>query len=195
MAFDIPELEPQEAVCGDRLQWTRAFDDFPASLWTLTYNFRGNTPTPFDVTATADGDEYSIDVSPTLTASYLPGTYYWSAFVALTSDPTSDRKLVAQGRMVFAINPVDVTAPVDGRSHARKVLEALNALIERSSLTGIQRYTLQAVGRNIDRWPASDLLKMREYYAALVRLEEQQEAIDRGEGAGDQVLVRFRTPR
>lgn len=192
MAFDIPEIEPQEIVCGDRIQWTRTFRDFPATSWTLTYYFRGNAAgAQIDVTATADGSDYSVDIPTTDSATYVPGTYYWQAFVS----QSGDRKLVSEGRLVVKANPSDIIEPVDNRSHARKVLEALNILIERGSLTGIQRYTLQAVGRNVDRWSVTDLLKIREYYVALVKAEEKQEAIDRGESAGDQVLVRFITPR
>lgn len=192
MAFDIPTVEPQEIICGDRIQWTKTLGDFPADEWTLTYYFRGNLAgAQIDVTATADDRDFAVDIPTTDSATYVPGTYYWQAFVS----KSGDRKLVAEGRLVVKANPTDITEPVDNRSHARKVLSALDALIERNALTGIQRYTLQAVGRNVDRWPVDDLLKLREYYASLVRAEEMEEAIARGEAAGDQVLVRFRTER
>lgn len=193
MAFDIPQIEPREAVCGDRFQWTRSFDDFSAAEWTLTYRLLGKKAgSTIDITAVASGGDFSIDVAPEVTAEYTDDVYYWSAFAS----KTGDRKLVAQGRMVLKPDPAGEFAEgKDGRSHARKVLEAIEAVIERRSLTDIQRYTLQAVGRNVDRSPISDLLKLRDYYVGLVKAEEAQEAINRGESNGDLVLARFRAPR
>jgi len=188
MAFSIPEIEPQRVYAGDRLQWTRDFSDFPADEWTLTYYLRSDKAGgQIDIVATADGDEFSVDVSPDTSAAYVPSTYYWSAFVS----SASDRKLVAQGRMEVVQNPSDIYDPTDGRSHARRTLDSINAVIERRATSDQQRYVFQAVGRSVDKMPIKDLLDFRDYYAALVSQEEQAEAIARGEGTGKNVFVRF----
>ncbi len=189
MAFVIPEIEPQEIFAGDRWQWKRTnLSDFPATTWTLTYYLRGNfAGGQVDLAATADGANFEIDVDPAITATYTPGVYYWSAFVS----STDDRKLVGQGRLTVKPNPVDITQPTDGRSHARTVLDALNAVIERRATTDQQRYVFQAVGRSVDRMPIADLLKFRDYYAGLVFAEEQKEKVARGEATGKNILIRF----
>lgn len=189
MAFTIPEIEPESIVAGDRSQWKRTdLSDFPATEWTLTYYLRSNLAGgQIDIAASADGSNYSVDVSPTVSSGYVPGVYYWSAFVS----KTGDRKLVAQGRLTVKPNPTDIYQPVDGRSHARRVLEAIEAVIERRATTDQQRYVFQAVGRSVDRMPIADLLKFRDQYADEVRCEDQKAAIARGESNGRNVLIRF----
>lgn len=191
MAFTIPEIEPQRVYAGDRLQWKRTdLSDFPADEWTLTYYLKSSVAGgSIDIVATADGDDYSVDVSPSTSAGYTAAVYYWSAFVEKTD--SSDRKLIAQGRLEILANPVDVAAPTDGRSHARRTLEAIQAVIERRATTDQQRYVFQAVGRSVDRIPIADLLKFLAVYEAKVKAEEDAEKIARGESTGKNVLIRF----
>lgn len=187
MAFAIPETEPTTVTAGDRLQWKRTdLSDFPADEWTLTYYLRGNKAgAQQDVEATADGDEFEIDVAPSVSAAWVADVYYWSAFVEKNDE--TDRKLIGQGRLVVKENPVDVVQPTDGRSHARRTLEAIEAVIEQRATTDQQRYVLQAVGRSVDRMPIADLLKFRDYYAGLVA---QEDAAANG-GAGRNIKIRF----
>ena len=189
MAFVIPEIEPADVQAGDRLQWTRKnLADFPATEWTLTYYLRSDKPGgQLDIVATADGSYFSVDVAPSETAGWTAGTYYWSAFVS----KSGDRKLVGQGRMVVSEDPSAIVLPVDKRSHARRTLEAIEAVIERRATTDQQRYVFQAVGRSVDKMPIADVLKFRDYYVGLVRQEEEKERIARGEASGRNVLIRF----
>lgn len=189
MAFTVPEIEPERVAAGDRLQWTRKdLSDFPATSWTLTYYLRSDKPGgQIDITATADGVYFSVDVSPTTSANYIPGIYYWSAFVS----KSGDRKLVAQGKIELITNPTDIAIPVDGRSHARRTLDAINAVIENRATTDQQAYAFQAIGRSVTRMPIADLLKFRDYYYAIVKSEDEAMAISRGQGTGRNILVRF----
>lgn len=189
MAFTIPEVEPLKIVAGDRLQWKRTdLTDFPADTWTLTYYFKSNVANgSFEIVAAADGDDFSIDVSPTTSAEYIPAVYYWTAYVS----QAGDRKLASQGRVEVLINPADQTTPVDGRSHARRTLESINAVIEKRATTDQQRYVFQAVGRSVDRMAIKDLLEFRDYYAGLVSDEDAAAAIARGDSTGKNVFVRF----
>lgn len=190
MAFAVPEKEPTKIYAGDRLQWRRTdLADFPADEWTLTYYFTANVAGGnFTIEASADGEDFEVDVAPSETGAYTPSVYYWSAFV---SQSTTDRKLVGQGRIEILPDPSTVQGPVDGRSHNRRTLDSILAVIEKRATTDQQRYVFQAVGRSVDRMPIDDLLKFRDYYANLVKQEEQQAAIDRGEGSGKNIFIRF----
>jgi hypothetical protein len=188
MAFTIPEIEPLNIAAGDRVQWTRTFSDFPATAWTLTYYLRANLPGgQIDITASASGSSYSVDIPTTSTEGYMPGLYYWSAFVSASGD----RKLVAQGRIEILENPAGIVIPVDKRSHARRTLEAIKAVIERRATTDQQAYVFQAVGRSVTKMPIKDLLDFLSYYQAIVTGEERAEKSARGENSGKNVLVRF----
>lgn len=189
MAYTIPEIEPLEVVAGDRVRWKRKdLSDYPASEWTLTYYLRGSgAGHQIDLVAVADGSYFEIDEATTTTAGYIPGVYYWSAYVS----KSGDRRFIGSGRLSIRPNPVDVTQPTDGRSHARRTLEAIEAVLERRATTDQQRYVMQAVGRSVDRMPIADLLKFRDQYAAEVRAEDQAAAVARGEGSGRNILFRF----
>lgn len=183
MAFIVPKTEPTQAIAGDRWQWSRTFAEFPAGDWTLTYYLRGTgAGAQVDIAATSDGDDFSIDVPPDTTAGYVPGVYYWSAFVS----QTGDRKLVGQGRIEVKQNPADITGPVDGRSQNRRIYDAICAVIEDRATTDHQQYVI--MGRSITRMPIDDLLKFRDYYAGLVNSEE---ATTSGSVNRKNILVRF----
>ena len=170
MAYTILFEEPESFAAGDRVQWKRNFSDYPISEgWSLTYYLRGNfAHTPIDITATTSGADFLIDLSPTTTADYTPGTYTWQAFVS----KSGDRKPVGTGRIVIDPSLSDVTTPFDGRSHARKCLEAIEAVLEGRSTHDQQRYVLQAVGRSVDKMPIKDVLALRDYYQTEVQKEE-----------------------
>lgn len=185
MAFTIPEKEPVRIYAGDRLQWKRTdLSDFPATTWTLTYYLRSNIPSAgqIDIVAAADGSDFEVDVDPTVSSEYVPGVYYWSGFVS----SSGDRKLVAQGRLEILQNPTEITSPVDGRSQNRRILEAVEATIARRASSDMQRYVFQAIGRSVDKEPLADLLKLRDYYASLVKQED-----DPTTARGKNVFVRF----
>lgn len=189
MAFTIPEIEPQEIQAGDRIQWKRTnLDDFPADSWTLTYYLRSDQPgSAIDIVATADSLNFEVDVAPSESAAYTPATYYWTAFVS----KSGDRKLVASGRLVIKEDPSQIALPVDGRSHARRTLEALEAVIERRATSDQQRYAFSAVGRSVDKMPIADVLKFRDYYLSIVKQEDAREKVARGESTGKNVFIKF----
>lgn len=169
MAYEIPYAEPASFAAGDRVQWKRTLADFPISEgWTLKYYLRGNfqhDPVVFTATSAAD---YEIDLTAAVTAELTPGVYFWQAYVELGAD----RKLIGEGRMVIGADFSTMTHPHDGRSHARRCLEAIQAVIEGRATTDMQRYALQAVGRSVDKMSIKDLLAFRDYYLAEVNNEE-----------------------
>jgi hypothetical protein len=184
MAFEIPWVEPETVRQGDRIQWKRSLADYPATTWTLTYYFRTNLPTasPIDVVASTLGSDYSIDISPTASRDYLPGVWFWDAYVATTGD----RKTVAAGQLLVTPDFSQIDVPYDGRTQAKRILESINLVIEGRASTDVLRYVMQAVGRSVDKLPISDLLKFRDYWIAEVKAEENA-----GTSKGKNVLIRF----
>lgn len=184
MAFEIPWIEPETIRAGDRLQWKRDLSDYPATSWTLTYYFRTNLPTapPIDVVAVADGTFHSVDISPTSSRDYLPGSWSWEAYAS----KTGDRKTVGAGTLLVTPDFSQIVLPYDGRTQARRTLDSINAVIEGRATTDIMRYVMQAVGRSVDKVPLSDLLKFRDYWLTEVKAEENA-----GSTKGKNVLIRF----
>lgn len=186
MAHDIATTEPTEIIVGDRVQWTKSFSEYPATAesWTLNYYLRANLPGgQINITASASGEEYAVDVSPSVSNGWTPGIYFWEAYVS----KTGSRYKVGEGSITLKPDFSAIELPHDGRSHARKTLDSINAVIEGRATSDIQRYVVQAVGRSIDKMPIADLLKFRDYYFAEVKKEE---GIANG-GRGKNIFIRF----
>lgn len=186
MAHDIATTEPTELVVGDRVQWTKSLADYPATAegWTLTYYLRANLPGgQINLTATASGQDFAIDVAPSESSTWTPGTYFWEGYVS----KSGSRYKIGEGTITLQPDFSAIELPFDGRTHARKTLDAINAVIEGRATTDVQRYVMQAVGRSIDKMPIADLLKFRDYYLAEVKKEES--AVTGGRGKN--IFIRF----
>lgn len=185
MTATVPCNEPPEARAGLTWEWTRSFPDFPASTWTLKYWFKktGSSGANFSITATASGDGYAVNVPASTTAGYTAGDYTWSAQV--TSG--SDAKEVDRGTMKLLAR-YDQAQNLDDRSHARKMLAAIEALLESRGTVDQQEYTIG--DRQLKRMSVDELRSWRDYYRGEVGAEEMGERLRNGQG-GNRLLVRF----
>ncbi len=186
MTAPIPTTEPRAARAGMTWQWRREdLADYPASIWTLKYWFKktGSSGANFSITATADGDAFAIAVSATTTAGYTAGDYTWAAVVTAGSEafPVDSGTLELEPRYDQATN-------LDDRSHARKVLDAIEAVIEGWASKDQESYSIG--GRSLSRTPLDELMKFRDQYRAEVYAEELAENIANG-GGGGKLVVKF----
>lgn len=170
-----------EIIAGDTLDFETSVPDYPKSDgWTLTYKLiprTSGTVISFNASGTADSaDDYRTQVGSTTTDDWAAGEYSWFAYVGLAGE----RYTVDQGTLTILPNPADTTA-YDGRSHARTVLEAIEAVIEGRASKDQQSYSIN--GRSLQRMPIKDLLAFRAQYRAEVEAEDAQARIDSGLGA------------
>jgi hypothetical protein len=165
--MEIATTEPTSLRAGDTWAWTRTLSDYPASAWTLTYYFR-NATAKFDVVATASGDSYSVTVAKASTGK-IPGYYDWTAFV----ESATERYEVGTGRVQVLPNLAADTVH-DGRSFARRMLDAIESALE-SRATGDQLDMISAAtgDRNISR-DKDRLMMMRTQFKLEVSREEQK---------------------
>jgi hypothetical protein len=82
-----------------------------------------------------------------------------------------------------------VVDPSDTRSHARKVLDAIEAAIEGRAGDTVQSYTIG--GRQINKMSADELIKWRNYYLAQVQTEDDAARLENGLPAQNTIRVRF----
>lgn len=185
MSENIPTTEPSKIIAGDTLKWNRQdlSSHYPASLWTLTYALRG--PEKIDITAVADGDFFSVVVAASVTADYKPGSYSWSAYV--TSG--IERYQIDKGTLEICPDLATMPGAYDGRSHAKKVLDSIEAVLENRATKDSEE--IEIAGRKITRMPVEDLLKFRDQYKAEYENELTEEKIANGENTGNQVKARF----
>lgn len=179
--------EPTSLRAGITWQWRREdLGDYPAPTWTLTYYCKrtGAAGAFFSIVATADGTHHAISVAAATNATYVAGTYTWVAVVA----SGTEKHEVDTGE--FEILPrYDVAAALDDRSHARKVLDAIKAVLENRATKDQEEYTI--AGRSLKRTPVEQLVALRDRYEREVASEKAAANLANGLGNHPNVLVRL----
>lgn len=187
MSADIPTSEPSALRIGDTWKWTKTVPDYPATSWTLKYRFK-NAAGGFEITASASGSDYSVMVAAATTGGYTAGAYSWMAWV---EGGSSEKYTVDTGTCTLDPDYRSGTASAafDDRTHARTVLDAIEAVIEGRATKDQQEYEI--AGRRLKRMPVADLLKLRQHYVAEVASQSAAEAIANGLGTGRRIQFRI----
>ena len=180
MARTIPTVEPTQARAGETWDWKRSLSDYPADTWTLAYQFT-NATSKITITASADGFDHLVTAAKAVTALYAAGDY--TGFAQVT-DGTSTYT-VWSGFLEVLPDLSSATA-YDGRSHARKMLDAIEALLEGRGTADQLDLVSSAIGdRSLARKPET-LLPLRDRYKA----EALREEMALRTGTGGRILVR-----
>lgn len=178
----------QTLIAGDTLQFEKSVPDYPASAgYTLKYRLvpRTGAGTAIVVTASASGADYVVNELPATTATWAPGFYSWSSWV----EKASERRTLESGQIEIKPDPATTGAPLDSRSHARKVLDAIEAVLEGRASVDQQEVTL--AGRSLKLTPIADLLALHDKYVAMVRREDDAARVAAGLPSRNRVLTRF----
>lgn len=187
-ASEIPVNEPPEARAGLTWQWRREdlSDDYPASSWTLKYYLKqlGTGGAHIEITATADGDLFAVLVAASTTQGYTAGKYSWAAVVTGGSSEVYE---VDRG-VLNVLARYDQANALDDRSHARKMVDAIEALLENRATIDQQEYTIGA--RHLKRMTVEELTTWRDYYRSQVFQEDMVERARNGQG-GNRFVVKL----
>lgn len=185
----VPETEPTSFIAGDFTTWKRADlgADYPPSSYTLSYKARleGSGSTVITITATTSGSDFLVELSSTTTGAYTAGVYHWQAYITRNSD--SARVTIDEG--TFTVEANRSTATTDPRTHAAKVLAAIEAVIEGRASQDQMSYSIQ--GRQLSRTPIADLLLLRDKYKDEVKAEIAAERLAAGLPSKRRILTRF----
>jgi hypothetical protein len=185
---NYPTTEPDTLIAGDRWAWKRSdLTDYPVASYALKYSARleGDGTDEIEISASESGTDYIVEVAAATTANYTAGVYHWQAYITRSSD--SERVTIDSG--TFEVKPNRDAATDDPRSHVKKVLDAIDAVIEGRASKDQESYSIE--GRSLSRTPLADLVEFREKYAALYAQEQKEEAIANGEGHNGKILVRL----
>ena len=193
---NYPTAEPSLLVAGDRFTWRRddLANDYPVGTFALSYEFHkdsggSGTDKRFTITAIEADSTYYIEVNSPTTADFETGDYIWEAYITRTSD--SQRIMVDSGRTEITPNLANTTA--DLRSHAKKVLDAIEAVIE--GRASIDQSSMSIAGRSLSRTPLADLQELRASYKAEYLQEIKKARIRNKQGSGNTIKVRFGSNR
>lgn len=194
--------EPSEIFIGDSLTWIRRnvqavyendngtidTEDIKASEgWTLKYVAVGRLGI-ISITASADddnADDFKFSVAAATTGAYVAGDYEYQ----VVATKTTTRYTIATGRVTAKDNIAGRSALYDNRSHAKKVLDAIEAVLE--SRATKDEMSISIAGRELSRTSIPDLIKFRMAYKAEYEAEVAAAQIDAGLSAKNKILTRF----
>jgi hypothetical protein len=166
----VPTTEPTTIRAGDLLSWSKTLSDYPASAgWALSYTLI-NASSKITINASASGADHLVSVAAATTGSYSAGGYTWIARVTKATEVYT----IGQGSMQILPNLASLST-FDGRSHAKIMLEAIEAAIQgRASATQLR---MSINNRSIEYLSPTELIKWLSFYRAEVAKEAQAETI------------------
>lgn len=155
---------PTVITAGLTFKIKLSFDNFPASNWQGTLMLRG--PSTINIQATACGDSFIFYADAATTAAWKPGDYWFAVRGSSGDDVIEMRK----GEIAIAPDIANVPTGFDGRTYAERVLEAIDAVIEKRASMDQQSYRIN--DRELSRTPIADLLTLRNQFRAEVNREK-----------------------
>lgn len=155
---------PGKIIRGEKVEWTVDLTDYPPSEgWSLVYVFRGNTAgASFTVTATTDGDSYVLSFTNATTTGKPLGRYDYQSYVT----DGSEKIYIETGALHLLQDLATATAPFDGRSSDEIALAAIDAVLKNKATKDQLSYQIGDMA--LSRYPISDLLALRDFYASRV---------------------------
>ena len=186
MTIQPDQGEPTTLILGNTWTWRR--DDLVTAGfalsdgWAMSYRVTGAAGA-YGFSGTNDGNGWLVNVLPSAQNTFVAGQFTLVGFMTLGGDR---RQFLSMG---LTVNPDPALGSVDLRSHARKVLTNIEAVLEGRATLDQMSYTID--GRRLDRTPLADLMNMRDRYRRDVARETQAEQVSQHKGNRRRVLTRF----
>ena len=166
---------PKQITAGLSLKCEVISSEYPAPDWTLTAHIRGSKS--IDLISLAQGTAHLFAATATETASYDAGDYA----VTVRAKKGDDVFEIESGSLIISADLGAVGDGHDAKSHARKVLTAIEAVIEGRASKDQESYTIN--GRSLTRTSIADLLTLRDRY-------KKEAAAEANGGKGGKLLRR-----
>lgn len=188
---NYPTQEPDRLVTGDRFAWQRPdlVSDYPLADYTMTYHFSqdsgGGGTHHFTLSSTEADNNYYFEKPSSETTSLVAGDWKWQLYAIRTSD--SQRITIDYGITKFTLGELDTNN--DLRTHAKKVLDAIEAVIEGRATIDQSSFSLG--GRSLSRMSVDELMTFRDRYKAEYLKEVKLARIRNKQGSGNTIKVNF----
>ena len=170
---------PSSITAGTTFDRTVIQTAYPAPDWAVVAYLRG--PQSIDIESVGAGASHRFTVPATDTALWPTGDYWFSIRASNGTEVVE----VDSGQTTIKPDLASLDAGHDGRTHVQKVLDAIEAVLEKRATLDQQRYTIN--NRELWRTPIPELLMLRDRYRAeLRRMKSKGNLFDQ------HVRVRFR---
>lgn len=179
---------PPVIIAGDTVSWKVPQGDFAPGTYSLKYDFvpvsgtRLSCPdTNSTVTNNGDGT-WTVELGKNFTTALVDEVRY--EYFAYVTETVGGAHIytIDSGEIFVRFDPRTATAGFDGRSHARKSLDAIEAVMAGKATLDQQAYSI--AGRSLSRYSFAELVTARDYYRREVAAENRQAKIARGENPG-----------
>jgi len=179
---EILSTVPTVIRAGDTVKWKKSFPDYPSSEWQLGYVIY-NASNRYEVSATAQADgSFLIEISATSSSGFASGEYSWIARVTKGTETYT----IDAGTIEILPNP---TVATDERSHIKKVLDAIQRVIEGRATRADLDYTIG--DKRVRSMTVEELYTAWRKYKLMYEQELQAERLRKGLGTNRIVRVRF----
>lgn len=157
---------PQKFRAGDNLLFTESLEDYPASIYNLTYTLI-NAFHKLTLVATASDDDFIVSLSPTETENFNMGDYAYIAHVT----KLGEKKEVLNGNISILPNLSNIEN-LDTRTFAQKMVERIEAVLSGEGTIEQKQYTIN--GRTLISRELTELQEMRQKYKLEINKDESK---------------------
>lgn len=173
---------PTKIDAGLTAAWVLETPLYPAADgWTIQYEMV-NAAEHISFSSTTEDGRHKVIVSAATTGAWTPGEYMFQAVAVKGLE-----KYLVEGGSVIVVP--SFSESFDARPHCKKVLDAVEALLEGKAGKDVAKYIIGS--RRLDHYTFPELLVLRDKYQAEWRRWQQGEKLRQGIGGGGNVLVRF----
>ena len=160
-----------------------------ASDWVMTYYLRG--PVALDLTASADGKNWSTTLTATASIGLTAGVYAWTARIV----KAVERITIGSGQSVITPDLTSLTGVFDPRSKAQIALEACESAMATFNATGGKVKKYEIAGRTMEFQTIGDLMTLHSFWKAKVMSELSSQSVANGLGNPRNLYTRFQRPQ
>ena len=185
MTATIPLQEPDRLVIGDTAKWRVQEVDYPPATWTITYALV-SPDAQIEITGTDNSDgTHLITAAMATTAAWTAGSYFYQVYAT----SATERFMLREGYMEIVANFADQSAGFDARSHVKKTLDALEAVLLGKASKDQMGYSIN--GRSLQRMSPTELRTWRADYRQQWKQERAEMRASRDLASGRKVKARF----
>lgn len=152
---------PNQIKAGLSLSVLIEADEYPAPKWSALAILRG--PAAIDLQSKPEGTDHAFVQPGADTSQYAPGIYSYS----LRIQSGANVHELEAGTVEILPDLAASSEGHDPRTHAQKVLESIEAVIEKRATRDQQSYQIN--GRSLQRTPIAELLSLRDRYRKEVK--------------------------
>jgi len=197
MSIPIASEEPKQIHAGETVKWTKSLSDYPANDgWQLNYKIQGGASAvdlAFATDVLASGADFAATASSAKTASLNAGATKLKRWLYGYVTKSGEIAKVYFADLLVLPRLDQSSANYDGRTHAQKVLDAIESTLEgiASREEKIIRVNSGGIDKELQFCSVDELHKLRVAYKHERADELVAENIAAGKGSGRRILTRY----